>query len=101
MDRREELHDILVDILGSENVYYQPPESVKMHYPAIRYSRSDIVNTFANNNVYAQKYAYEIVLIDSNPDSETVFKLSQLPKIRFQRHYVANNLNHDVYQLFY
>ena len=32
MDRRLKLHEELCDILGSRNVYFQPPETVKMKY---------------------------------------------------------------------
>lgn len=99
--RRLELHEILVDILGSRNVYYQPPESVKMNYPAIKYSRDDIRNDFANNSVYMQQYAYEITVIDEDPDSEIVDKVSKLPTARFERHFTADDLNHDIYQIIF
>ena len=42
MRTRLELQSKLEELLGSRHVYYQAPESVKMEYPAIRYSRSDI-----------------------------------------------------------
>jgi len=34
-DRRLKLHEILCGILNTRNAYFQPPESVKMNYPAI------------------------------------------------------------------
>ena len=97
--RRLELHELLAELLGSRNVYYQPPESVRMKYPAIKYSRDDIQNTFANNNVYMQQYAYEITVIDEDPDSEIVDKISKLPTARFERHYTSDDLNHDIYKI--
>ena len=99
--RRLELHELLAELLGSRNVYYQPPESVRMKYPAIKYSRDDIQNTFANNNVYMQQYAYEITVIDEDPDSEIVDKISKLPTARFERHYTSDDLNHDVYKIIF
>ena len=42
MKTRYELHEFLCEILGSRNVYFQPPESVKMKYPAIVYERTEI-----------------------------------------------------------
>lgn len=101
MGTRLELHEILVDILGSRNVYFQPPASVRMQYPAIVYSRSDIENTFANNGVYSQALAYELTVIDEDPDSEIVMTVSKLPMCSFNRHYTADNLNHDVFKLFF
>ena len=52
MKTRYELHEFLCEILGSRNVYFQPPESVKMKYPAIVYERTEIKNRFANDAVY-------------------------------------------------
>lgn len=101
MHRRLELHEILCEILGSRNVYYQPPPSVQMKYPAIKYSRSGIHNTFADNKVYKQSNTYEIIVIDEDPDSEIVNKVSTLPMCRFDRHYEADRLNHDVFTLHY
>ena len=99
--RRLELHELLAELLGSRNGYYQPPESVRMKYPAIKYSRDDIQNTFANNNVYMQQYAYEITVIDEDPDSEIVDKISKLPTARFERHYTSDDLNHDIYKIIF
>ncbi len=101
MSKRAELHKILCGILGSGNVYYQPPESVKMNYPAIVYSKFDIDNTFADNGVYKQLTLYEVAVIDKNPDSEIVYKVSRLESCRYSRHFVHDNLNHDIFLIYY
>ena len=101
MATRIDLQNVLEELLGSRNVYYQPPESLKMNYPAIVYSRKTIDNSYANNSVYKQNYAYEITVIDKNPDSEIVNKISKLPTCRFDRHFKSDNLNHDVFTLYY
>ncbi len=101
MAGRIELQALLENILGSRNVYYQPPASIQMKYPAIVYSRHKIGNTHADNTVYRQTHSYEIIVIDKNPDSPIVDKISQLPLCSFNRHYVADNLNHDAFVLFY
>jgi hypothetical protein len=99
MPSRLELQTLLEEILGSRNVYFQPPESVKMKYPAIVYSLKDIDNTFANDRVYLSKRKYLITVIDEDPDSKIVEKVSQLPTCRFNRHFESDNLNHDVFIL--
>lgn len=101
METRVDLQNALEELLGSRNVYYQPPESLKMNYPAIVYARKTIDNSYANNSVYKQNYAYEITVIDKNPDSEIVNKVSKLPTCRFDRHFKSENLNHDVFTLYY
>ena len=101
MSNRLELHEILCEVLGSRNAYFQPPESVKMNYPAIVYSRNNIDNTFADNDVYMQSYSYKVIVIDKDPDSEIVKKVSKLPRCTFDHHYTFDNLNHDVFTLYY
>lgn len=101
MGSRLELQNLLESILGSRNVYYQPPESIKIKYPAIIYSRNNIDNNFADDIVYMQNHTYQIIVIDANPDSEIVDKISKLPMCRYNRHYTSDNLNHDVFILNY
>lgn len=101
LDRRLELHELFATMLGTRNVYFQPPSTIKMKYPAIVYVREDIDNDFANNNVYMQSHIYRVTVIDEDPDSEIVEEVSKLPTCRFNRHYAADNLNHDVFILHY
>lgn len=100
MSDRLELHEKLCSILGSRNVYFQPPELVKMEYPAIVYSRNDINSRFANNTLYKSMVAYTLTLIDKNPDSEYVDKILRLPYCSFDRHYKSDNLNHDTFIIY-
>lgn len=101
MDNRLEFHEILADILGSRNVYFQPPESLKLEYPAIIYSRNNIENRFADDDVYLQNHRYQVIVVDKDPDSIFVDAVSKLPTARFDRHYTSDNLNHDVFTVFY
>ena len=104
MGDREDLHYLLKGALGSKysnNIYYQPPASVKMCYPCIRYSRTHIRNFHADDNPYHQGHSYEVIVIDANPDSEIVTRVSLLPQCRHDRHYTADQLNHDVFTIYY
>jgi hypothetical protein len=101
-NRRTQLQTELETLLGSRNVYFQPPESIKISYPAIIYERYDIKNIHANNAVYAGSCIYRITVIDSDPTSEIVSKLSRrYPMIKYNRHFVSEKLNHDVFTLYY
>lgn len=101
MDRRPNLHSLLETLLGSEHVYFQPPANLKMEYPAIIYSRSNIDSRHANNSVYTSDVAYQVIVVDKNPDSDIVGRISKLPKCSFNRHYVSDNLNHDAFTIYY
>ena len=101
MSNRLKLHELLCETLGSRQVYFQPPESVQMKYPAIVYSRNRIDNKHANDGVYMQSPSYSITVIDKNSDSEIVERMSRLPMCRFDRHFTADNLNHDTFTVYY
>ena len=91
----------LEELLGSRNVYYQPPESVKMEYPAIIYSKKGIRSRFANNAAYSFSNSYEIIVVDRRPDNDVINRIMGLPYCSYDRHYIAENLNHDVLTLYF
>lgn len=101
MTRRIQLHQILVDLLGSTNVYFQPPSTVQMKFPCIIYSRDARDEKFADNILYLGKNRYSISVVDKNPDSDIPDKVGALPLTSFSQHYVVDNLNHDVYSTYY
>ena len=101
MSSRIELQTKLEELLGSSNVYYQPPENLKMSYPAIVYSLDDIKCTSADDIAYLQTRCYEIIVIDEKPDNVVINKILNLPLCDFDRHYVADNLNHYVFTLYF
>lgn len=101
MASRTDLHKILVELLGSKNVYYDPPEDLKMQYPAIRYSKETINSTYANNGKYLNKTRYSIIVISKLPDNPVIEELMKLSYCSYDRHYVADNLHHDALTLYY
>jgi hypothetical protein len=101
MGSRIDLQNLLETLLDSEHVYFQPPATVKMEYPCIVYSHSDTKTLFADNTPYVHTLRYQIIVIDADPDSTIPGKIANLPMCKFQRHYTADNLNHDVYNLYY
>ena len=100
---RIEFQQVLENLYGGSNphVYFQPPENIQMQYPAIVYNRYNIENDNAENIVYLQDVVYQVIVIDKNPDSDIVDRVSKYPTSRFSRHYVSNNLNHDVFMITY
>ena len=101
MGERIDLQSLLEELLESRNVYYQPPESIKMQYDAIRYSKKNIESTYANDRKYSMRDCYELIVIAKLPDHPVIKKLLELPYCSYNRHYVADNLNHDVLTIYY
>lgn len=100
---REELHEILCDILGSRNVYFQPPESQQIEYPCIVYQLSNIWTVKADDAKYLKHKQYKVTIINEDPDdaAELAEKLLDMQYCRFENTFVSDNLNHYVLTLFY
>lgn len=98
---RLDLSARLHSILGSDHVYFQPPEGTKLKYPCIIYKLGDIDTKFADNSGYTNRKKYSITIIDKNPDSELPDEFAKLPLSRFDRFFTADNLNHWVFALYF
>jgi hypothetical protein len=99
MGQRLELHQLLETF--TDNVYFQPPENVKLEYPCIIYHRDFADTKFADDKPYANKTRYMITVIDRDPDSEIPSKVAAMPMSLFNRFYTADNLNHDVFNVYF
>jgi hypothetical protein len=96
---RLQLHNVLKAI--TPNVYFQPPSNVQMQYPCITYKRDFAETEFADNIPYGYTKRYMITVIDQNPDGTIPDEIAKLPMCTFNRFYTADNLNHDVFQIFF
>lgn len=101
MRTRIDFDNVLRDILGTTNVYYQPPESFKVGIPGIIYKLGGIPIRHADDGNYIGKRRYQVTLIDPNPDSPIFEKLLALPYSEFDRAYSSNNLNHFTFTIYY
>lgn len=101
LSRREQLQALLEELQGDEHVYFQPPANLKMVYPCIVYQRDDMDTKFANNNPYDWCQRYQVTVIDRSPDNQIAVKIAALPMCSYSRFFVAENLNHDVFSLYF
>jgi len=102
MGTRLELQTKLEEFMGNRNVYYQPPQQIKMQYPCIIYTLSKIQTEYANNKIYEHMKCYEITIVDQNKDSQLPDKfLTYLPLTSFSRPYPADGLWHFVFQVYF
>jgi hypothetical protein len=99
-ERRLKAYDILSNVLGSDQVYYDPPESVKMKYPCFVYTLSKINKTEANNSSYLQHSRFDITFIRKQADSEVVDRLLHVKYCEHNRTFKSNDLYHDVFTLY-
>jgi len=101
MAPRLELHAILLDLLKTDQVFFQPPPNVYMKYPAIVYHRDYELTNYADDAPYLHRKRYLVTVIDRNPDSDVPDKIADLPMCVYDRFYTADDLNHDVFKLFF
>jgi hypothetical protein len=99
MGPRLKLHQLLETF--TENVYFQPPTNIKLKYPCIIYKRDFADTKFADDQPYDVRLRYMIIVIDPDPDSEIPSKVAAMPMSLFNRFYTADNLNHDVYNVYF
>lgn len=106
MNDRLELDEVLAGIIGitesdgDRHIYLNPPPSVRMRYPAIKYSLNNIDSKFANNGVYKLSPSYQVILIDEDVDTKYLEPILRIPSCRFNRFYIADGLNHWVFTIY-
>lgn len=104
MVRQRELQAELEAILGSRNVYFQPPATIKMSYPCFVYNRSRVESVRADNLSYVKHDRYMVTYISRDPDDNLNMvhtMLEHFPRCMHDRFYTADNLSHDVFDLYY
>ena len=103
MKSRLDLQQELVRILGSNQVYFQPPEDLKMKYPCFVYERSNANIQYAGDIKYVKNMRYELMYISKDPDTNDLIKevLESFLYCSYTRHFVYDNLNHEVFDLYY
>lgn len=99
---RPKLSKKLHEALDGDSVYYDPPESAKMKYPAIVYTHDDTVYLSADSRVYMDYDVYEVQIIAKDDDTLSAIgrKLAELVDgIKYVRSGVDDNLHHRTYRV--
>lgn len=102
MERRLKFQEEL-EALDVGQVYYQPPASVRMTFPCIVYENEGFDSKSANNRNYIITNRYSVTYISKDPETELVIRkiLRAFESVSHDRHYVSENLNHEVFTIFY
>ncbi len=72
-----------------------------MRYPAIVYKRDSEDAKYANNKKYRRTVMYQITVIDRDPDSEIVKKVTELPMCFYSSNFAYDGLNHDIFRMYF
>lgn len=98
---RLEFQSALEQFLGSRNVYFNPPEGLKLNYPAIVYKIDPVATRSADNGNYFLQPGYFVTLIMEKTDESKWIELLQVfPKSRFSRHFTSDGMHHYTYIIY-
>lgn len=97
---RKDLHMDLLEVC--DNVYFQPPNNLKIKYPCIVYNKRIVDTKYANDDVYSIKQRYEVIAMSNDPDNtlaEQILKSIQYCTISST--FVVDNVYHTTLRLYY
>lgn len=101
-ENRIKLHDELESKLGLKNRYFQPPENIKLKYPAVVYDLYRVNQRFADDANYRVLPCYSVTIIERSSDVDWITRM--LETFRYcslERTYNADNLVHYSFILYY
>lgn len=102
MRSRESLQARLEQILGSRNVYFAPPETVKIKYPCFVYNYQRFSTRKADDKTYTAYPHYEVTYISKDPDSGMINRmLDEFEMCSHTASFMSDNLNHDRFDLYF
>lgn len=101
MAPRVDLQRKLERLLGSTNVYFQPPDDTKLKYPCIIYNLDGAESDHADNQDYRVKKFYQVTYIDRSPLSSVVDNLIALPYSSLSTTMRVDGLNHYVFRIYH
>lgn len=113
--RSDDLIRELQDLLGTEQVYFQSSPAAGtdyfgesylftgMHFPCFTVERTTAYQPKANDRNYLFRPGYKVSYI--NPDEPDPWMLERVMRhfqyCHYNRHYVSDNLHHDVFTIYY
>lgn len=102
MGNRLELHTKLCTLLGNSNVYFQPPENLKLQYPCIVYELDTVNVDYADDNVFISNRRYDVTHIFKNVNDELIDDMIRhFTYCSHERRFIEENLYHDLYSIYY
>ena len=114
MERRSDLLiQELSDLLGTDQVYFQPAPDFSdnsgqviltgIEYPCFIIKRTTAYQPRADDRNYLFRPGYEVTYINRDePDDEMIYRVMEhFQRCSYQRHFVSDNLHHDLFTIYY
>lgn len=102
MGTTRQLQDELKALLGSDNVYFQPPSNKRMFYPCFVVTLGSASQEMADNKTYLFTDRYSITYISYDFDDDMRRRVVEhFSMCKFDRHFVEDTLQHYIFSLYY
>lgn len=96
------LQNELKQLLGSDNVYFQPTTNIRMQYPCFVVKRKSGKQLAADNKNYKFDKCYSLTYISYEEDPDMVDTVVwHFPMCRYDTPFTSDNLHHDVFTLYW
>lgn len=101
MHKQQEVQSILESILGSRNVYFQPPASVQIKFPAFIYFTGRVNDRFADDSRYLKRRPYEVQYVSKTFDEKFVNDMLELPYCELNTTFKKDNVYHYNFTIYF
>lgn len=98
---QEELQTLLSDLPGVTAAYFQKPGNLTLVPPYIVYEIDDEYVLRADDAVYGYYGRYTVTIVVRDQDSPIPGMVRDLPFASFDRMFIAGQLYHFVYKLYF
>lgn len=95
-----DLLQLLQQAVQHNRVYFQPPENLKIVYPAVVFHLSKIEIDRASDVPYKGAKEYSVTLITKDPEPDVIDEILKIPYSSLDTTYISDGMNHFVFTIY-
>lgn len=96
----KDLLHLLRQAVQHNQVYFQPPENLKIEYPAVVFHLSKIEIDHASDTPYKGAKEYSVTLITKDPEPDVIDEILKIPYSSLDTTYISDGMNHFVFTVY-
>ena len=101
MKTRAEVQKLLEEVLGSKNVYFQPPPNTSIKYPCFVFKFNKFHRRNADNTPYILTGCWEVHHMYKSVNNDLKEKMLFIaPWVEYDRRIVADGVYNDYYTIY-
>ena len=98
--KRLALHQEFIRILGNAcNVYFMPPQEMRLSYPAIVYYLGGGSDSYADNVRFLPRTTFDVTLIENEPLSPKVDEIRDLKHSSYMTSFKKDHLHQHQFKI--